>query len=127
MTKEETLQNLRQAWNSTVHSVYASRHPRYVLNFSFSIIDNKKIEWLIIDEKGTPWYEMTINLDIDDPLYEIQHKLRNLGCCFKLTASALKKKYPQMYTNEINDSIIEECLWFCKNFYFAISNVRGDY
>ena len=122
--KEKILGQLRLAWKLATRTTYLHKIPSCTLNPSLFVYEDKKFECLLMDENGSVWREITVSLDSDDPLGELQNKIRNLGCCFKMTGLDLIKKYPDYYSLEINDSIIEEATTFCRNLYFSIQSVR---
>lgn len=123
--KKKVLGQLRLAWKLATRTTYLYKVPSCTLNPSLFIFEDKKFECLLMDENGSVWLEMTVSLDCEDPLGELQNKLRNLGYCFKLTGLDLIKKYPDYYNLEINDSIIEEATTFCRNLYFSVENVKN--
>lgn len=123
-SKAKTLQLLRLAWKLASRTSYLYKMPECMLNPSFLIYDDSKLQLSIIDENGNAWLDMVIDLDGENPIDELQQKIRSLGCCFKLTGRELTQKRPCFYTPEVVDSIVEEIASFCKNFYFSIESVK---
>lgn len=121
---EKALGQLRLAWKLAMRTTYLYKIPKCALNPTLFVFENEKFECLLIDENSNPWLEITVGLSEDDPLSELQSKLRNLGCCFKLVGNDLHKKNPSFYSLEVNDSIIEEATTFCRNLYFSLESVR---